>query len=311
MARPAPASTRAATIVSFLTAHPLQGFTISELARHLGMNIASAHATLAVLSDCGFVLRDPVHRTYVLGPALAATGFAALERHPSIGVAIAQAEVLAAELECEIGVTAVAGRDVVILAQRGPEPAASGIGYPGDRSPLLAPMGAPFLAWADEDAVTAWLERAAVEPPLDALYRRVLAQVRDHGFSVATSAIAAPAVVEAMGRLRAEPTDDGAERNLTEVLRATDEMLVLFDGLADADEIVFKAIAAPVFDPTARALLALSITGSGEPVRVDRILALGRRLVQAAGIATRQSRGRVPRRDASRTGTEPADAFSG
>jgi DNA-binding IclR family transcriptional regulator len=43
------------------------------------MNIASAHATLAVLSDEGFVLRDPVHRTYILGPALAATGFAALE----------------------------------------------------------------------------------------------------------------------------------------------------------------------------------------------------------------------------------------
>ncbi|GAA2122949.1 helix-turn-helix domain-containing protein [Actinomadura napierensis] len=311
MARPAPASTRAATIISFLTAHPLQGFTISELVQHLGMNIASAHATLAVLSDCGFVLRDPVHRTYALGPALAATGFAALERHPSIGAAIAQAEVLAAELECETGVTAAAGRDIVILAQRGPEPAMSGIGYPGDRSPLLAPMGAPFLAWADDGAVTAWLERAAVGPPLDALYRRILAQVRGHGFSVATSAIAAPAVVEAMSRLRAEPTDDGAEQNLTEVLQATDEMLVLFDGLSDSDEIVFKAIAAPVFDPTGRALLALSITGSGEPVRVDRVLALGRRLVRAAGIATRRSRGRVPRRDAHHAGTEPADALGG
>ncbi|MBD2893216.1 hypothetical protein amrb99_21370 [Actinomadura sp. RB99] len=95
------------------------------------------------------------------------------------------------------------------------------------------------------------------------------------------------------------------------MLRATDEMLVLFDGLAGSDEIVFKAIAAPVFDPTARALLALSITGSGEPVRVDRVLALGRRLVRAAGIATRRSRGRVPCRDALRSGTEPAGAFSG
>jgi hypothetical protein len=38
------------------------------------MNIASAHATLAVLSDCGFVVRDPVHRTYVLGPALGRDG---------------------------------------------------------------------------------------------------------------------------------------------------------------------------------------------------------------------------------------------
>ena len=99
MARAAPAATRAANILAFLTSHPSRGFTISELVQHLGMNIASAHATLAVLSDAGFVIRDPVHRTYVLGPALAATGFAALEQHPAIEAAIEQAEVLANELD--------------------------------------------------------------------------------------------------------------------------------------------------------------------------------------------------------------------
>ena len=92
MARPAPASARAANIVAFLTAHAGRGFTISELVDHLGMNISSAHATLAVLCDLGFTLRDPQHRTYVLGPALAVTGFAALEQHPAIEAAISEAE---------------------------------------------------------------------------------------------------------------------------------------------------------------------------------------------------------------------------
>ena len=96
MARPAPAATRAALIVSFLTAHPSRGFTITELVKQLGMNIASAHATLAVLGDAGFVTRDPVHRTYVLGSALAATGFASLQQHPAMVSAIDQAELLAA-----------------------------------------------------------------------------------------------------------------------------------------------------------------------------------------------------------------------
>src|SRR2546422_11577059 len=121
MARAAPAATRAASIVAYLTAHPSRGFTISELAQHLGMNIASAHATLAVLCDCGFLVRDPVHRTYVLGPALAATGFAAREQHPAIEAAIEQAELLAHELDAEVGVYAVAGRDIIVLARRGPE----------------------------------------------------------------------------------------------------------------------------------------------------------------------------------------------
>ncbi|WP_238430781.1 IclR family transcriptional regulator [Frankia nepalensis] len=97
----------------FATAHPSRGFMISELVQHLGMNIASAHATLAVLCDFGFVVRDPVHRTYVLGPALAATGFAALEQHPAIETSIEQAGVLAAELGAEVGVSATAGRDVI------------------------------------------------------------------------------------------------------------------------------------------------------------------------------------------------------
>ena len=42
MARAAPAATRAANILAFLTANPLRGFRISELAEHLGMNLASA-----------------------------------------------------------------------------------------------------------------------------------------------------------------------------------------------------------------------------------------------------------------------------
>ncbi|WP_436791513.1 IclR family transcriptional regulator [Yinghuangia sp. YIM S10712] len=294
MARPAPASVRAASIVSFLTAHPSRGFTITELVRHLGMNIASAHATLAVLCDCGFVIRDPVHRTYVLGPALAATGYAALEQHPAIEAAIDEAEKLAAELAAEVGVTAVAGRDVIFLARRGPEPLAQTIGYPGDRSPLLAPIGSVFMAWADDDAITAWLERAELPLELAVYYRKVLADVRTRGFSVPMPPIASPAMIEAMAALRSEPADGDAEPRLREVLQKTDEMLLLLDGLSGSEEVVFKTVTAPIFDPIGRVLLSLSITGPDHPVSIDHILELGRRVAQSASVATRRSRGRAP-----------------
>ena len=71
-------------------------------------------------------------------------------------------------------------------------------------------------------------------------------------------------------------------------------MLLLLDDLSDAEEVVFKNIVAPIFNPIGQVLLALSITGPGESVRVDHIRKLGRRLVQSAAIATRQSRGRIP-----------------
>ena len=240
MARAAPASTRAAMIISFLTAHPSRGFTISELSRGLGMNIASAHATLAVLSDCGFVVRDPVHRTYVLGPALAVTGMAAMDQHPAIGVATERAALLGRQVGAEVSIIAHAGRDFIVLAQRGPVTWwLQEIGYPGDRSPLLAPFGAVFMAWADDAAITAWLDRAALSAPVARLYRRQLAEVRDRGFSVTMMpALSTPAVRDAMSRLRAEPGDDLAEDRLADALRQGEEEMILpLQGIPDADEI--------------------------------------------------------------------------
>jgi len=295
MARAAPAATRAANILAFLTANPLRGFRISELAEHLGMNLASAHATLAVLCDSGFLLRDPVHRTYVLGPALAVTGFAALEEHPAIAAAMEQAALLAEELGAEIGVTAIAGRDVIFVARRGaPAARAASIGYPGDRSPLLAPIGAIFMAWADDDAVTEWLDRAELPARLADSYRAILGEIRTRGFSVPMPPIGSPAVQDAMTRVRSEPTDPAAEHHLTDVLQHTDEMLVSLDHLTGADEIVFKTIAAPIFDPLGRVLLSLSITGPDRAVTVDEVLRLGHRLAQSAAVATRHVRGRAP-----------------
>ena len=295
MARAAPAATRAATILAFLTANPSRGFRISELAEHLGMNLASAHATLAVLCDAGFLLRDPVHRTYVLGPALAATGFAALEQHPAVEAAIEQAELLADELGAEIGVTAIAGRDVIFLARRGGPPAlATSIGYPGDRSPLLAPIGAIFMAWADDDAVDEWLARAELPPLLASSYRDILGEIRERGFSVPLPAIGSPAVQDAMTHVRSVPTDPGAEHHLADVLQQADEMLAPLGRFSPTDELVYKTIAAPIFDPLGRVLLSLSITGPEHAVTVDEVLRLGHRLAQAATVATRHVRGRAP-----------------
>ncbi len=294
MARAAPAASRAVSIVSFLTSHSSRGFTITELVNHLGMNIASAHATLAVLQDAGFVLRDPVHRTYMLGAALAATGFAALEQQPSVSAAIQQAEILADELDAEIGVSAIAGRDVIFLARRGPAPLATTLGYPGDRTPLLAPIGAVFMAWADEPAVHAWLERAAVTGPVVERYRRVLAEIRARGFSVPLRSIESPEVTKAMERVREEPRDEDAEQQLTGVLRHGDEMLLLFEGLSISDSVMFKTVAAPIFDPIGRVLLSMSITGPDHPIPFEQVLRLGYRLLQSAAIATREGRGRIP-----------------
>src|SRR5262249_12721682 len=157
--------------------------------------------------------------------------------HPAVATAIDQAEVLSRELNTEIGVSAIAGRDVVLLAGRGPAPIATSVGYPGDRSPLLAPFGAVFMAWADEAAVSAWLQRAGGTGAAADPCRRVLADIRRRGFSVPLQSIAPPAVVRAMERMRSEPADEEAEHHLTGVLQQADGTLLLFDGLSVSDQV--------------------------------------------------------------------------
>jgi hypothetical protein len=205
------------------------------------------------------------------------------------------AELLAEELDSEVCVLALAGRDVILLARKGPQPLGIALSYAGDRAPLLAPIGAVFMAWTEDDeAVTQWLARASLSAPLENLYRRALADIRARGFNVPMPSIAAPKVVEALKQLRDEPTDDHAEHDYAEALKGSDELLLLLEDLDPIQEVQFKAVSAPIFDPIGRVLLSISVTGGETPVPIGEVLELGRRVAQSASIATRQAHGRVP-----------------
>ncbi len=272
MARPAPAATRAVDVISYLTAHPARGFTLSELVRALGMNVASAHATLAVLDDSGFVVRDPIHRTYILGPALAAVGFATMEQHPAIDAAVEQADVLSTELNRTILVAARAGRDAIFVARRGPAGPGEIPGYPGDKVPLKAPIGAVFVAWATDGGIEQWLERAAAGPAAAIHYRGVLGEIRSRGYAVPLRAM----------------TGDGTGE--------PDEWLDVLDGLASDHLVSVRTIAAPIFDAVGRVQLALSITGGEEPMTALEVHRLGQRLRRTTDAVTKRTRGIGPSR---------------
>src|ERR1039458_5209422 len=72
MTRPALAAARAVEVLNFLASHPGESFTLSELSRHLNLNMASGLSVLKALTDAGYVHRHDSHKTYSLGPALVA-----------------------------------------------------------------------------------------------------------------------------------------------------------------------------------------------------------------------------------------------
>jgi len=275
MARPAPAATRAVDVISFLTAHPARGFTLSELVRALGMNVASAHATLAVLDDTGFVVRDPIRRTYILGPALVAVGFATMEQHPAIDAALEQADALSTELNRTILVAARAGRDAIFVARRGSAVSGEIPGHPGDKVPLKAPVGAVFVAWASDSVIEHWLERAAAGPAEAIHYRGVLGEIRSRGYAVPLRA-SHPHAANAPG--------------------GPDERLDVLDGLASDRFVRVRTIAAPIFDAVGQVQLALSITGGEEPMTALEVHRLGQRLMRTTDAVTKRTRGIAPSR---------------
>ncbi|MER3452150.1 MAG: IclR family transcriptional regulator, partial [Acidimicrobiia bacterium] len=160
MARRAPATERTIAIVEFLASEPERPFSLSELARRLGLNKATAHAVLGALVDAGWLLRHPVDKTYTLGPALVGIGTAAAGRHRTM-VEFAEPEMhrLSEELGLQCFASAVVGEEILILARVGAT-TPLGVTVPvGQRLPLVPPLGTVFMAWAPEAEIDAWLHR--------------------------------------------------------------------------------------------------------------------------------------------------------
>jgi DNA-binding IclR family transcriptional regulator len=290
MARPALAATRAIAVLDFLAAHPTEPFTLSDLAARLDINVASAHAILGVLTDAGYVVRHPRLRTYTLGPSVIALGSAALEHHAVVDVARDAARQLSEEVELEVAVTALAGDDIVFLARAG-EHRARGIPiHVGQRVPLVPPLGSVFIAWATDEAVSAWRARAPKAKGMDA----ALAGVRERGFSVALEVNARRDLADVLDHLADAPADSqlrGTVDDLVSELGASEYQLTSLDRGKRYD---VSMIAAPVFDAAGHAVLALTLVGFEPALTAERVAEYGQRLRDVGIVVTKQSHGRVP-----------------
>jgi DNA-binding IclR family transcriptional regulator len=290
MSRPALAATRSIAVLNFLAAHPGEGFTLSDIAGRLDINVASSHALLGVLVDAGYVNRHPRLRTYTLGPSVVALGSAALERHPAIDMARDAARDLSAELELEVAVTAVAGNDIVFLARAGAHRARGIAVHVGQRVPLVPPLGSVFMAWSDDQQVAAWLGLAADATGLDA----VLAGVRERGYSVALEHDVRRGLGDALDHLADAPVDTvlrGTVDDLLGALGQAEYQLAILDAERSYD---VSMIAAPVFGDTATPVVALTLLGFEPGLAPERVATLGERVRDAGLIVTKRSRGRIP-----------------
>ena len=296
MARPAPAIDRCVAVLNHLAAQPERQFTLSELARDLDLNKATAHGMLNTLADAGYLIREPVTKTYGLGPALIALGNAALSSTPAARLAQPHMTALSRELDLECVASAAIADEIVILASAGnPRPLGINV-QPGQRLPLAPPLGTAFVAWSGAEAIERWLshvgpgqseaareQRSGSDHEADLeRYRQALATVRERGYSVALGGEGQQRLVQALQAAGHEPAGSrrGEEYALVE--------------LAGTTRYRINHIGAPVFGPSGEVTLALFLIGFRGQIAAEEVPRYADRLLEAAAEVTAALRGRHP-----------------
>jgi DNA-binding IclR family transcriptional regulator len=250
---------RTIRVLDFLTTHPGQAFSHSELSRRVGISKATAHSILTSLTEAGYLLRNNDTRQYSLGPALIPLGSVALRSLPAVTAATTQAKLLAEELDVQCVVVWSTAEEMVILAHAGIPRVSGFAGQAGQRLPLVPPMGTAQMAWATDDEVNAWFGRLG-QPITDDLqqhYRDALSEVRRRGYAVGYSVDAYQRLSELYVRANGEIHSPDVAAELQDTLNMLGQEQYLDGNSNSGLRPTFAS--APIFDHQGNMILALSL----------------------------------------------------
>jgi DNA-binding IclR family transcriptional regulator len=264
-------------VVELLAGPGNERLRFSDVVRKLGLTQATTHAILTTLCDRGWASRDPVDKTFALGPALAAVAARVDTARPLAHTARAAALQLAAEFGFAASVVERFGDSLVITAFEDAGQRSGGV--PGDRIRYAPPFGVAFAAWDTDDQQRAWIQRStAADSALAHRLAEVLAHTRERGFDVDCTTPALTRAAHVVGTL----PSDGLPAHVREI---TDQLLAEFTtiGFLSDDDGPRRAqpvatIAAPVFDDHGRVAMIVAVHPLRDLTR-KRIDSVGRRLV--------------------------------
>jgi DNA-binding IclR family transcriptional regulator len=262
-------------VVELLAGSGTERLRFSDVVRELGLTQATAHAILTTLCDRGWASRDPVDKTYSLGPALAVVAARVDTARPLAHTAHTAALQLADEFGYPTSVIERIGDSLVITAFE--DAGRQSRGAPGDRIRYAPPFGVAFAAWDTDEQQRAWIQRSAANnAEVARRLEEVLASTRERGFDVDCTTPALTQAAQVVGTL----PSDGLPDHVREI---TERLLVEFTtiGFLTDDDTARQAhpvatIAAPVFDHRGRVPMIVAVHPLQALTR-KRIDSIGRR----------------------------------
>jgi DNA-binding IclR family transcriptional regulator len=294
---PSPAVLRACDLLSHLAAHPTRPFSVTELARHLGIPRATCDSLLLGLAERGFVRRDAGLR-YELGSGCIVLGDAARSANPALRTAGVYAQALARAQLSVIAVTIRDGDETRVASVFDFGPAFGIRPRAGDAITLVPPFGASFVAWDNAVQIQAWLDRA--QPSLTsaevARYHSALDAVRARGYSITVGTGRQPELAMALEQLIGDAaTDDAADearRVRDEAIRTVTHSEYLAAEVDLRGTTRLTQVSAPVFAPDGTVAASIMLLGPSHDVSAAEIIQLGEMVLVAAGRATQEIGGR-------------------
>lgn len=248
--------------------------------RATGVNAASCLAILGELTQHGYLCRHASRKTYWLGPALIAAGKAAAVANPILKRARTAAESLRTDLSLPVLLsTRVDDEIVCVFSLPGADGRTAGL-RPGERVPLVPPVGASFIAWATLDEAENWIARRA---DADANHiaqwlRETLDLTRERGFHVTLRRPDTEDVASMLARAASGDRTSDFYRQVAAFVEALDVAVAQPD-LLDAEAAYdILLIASPIIDPDTSAIYNLCLGGFTEPLTGAAIAELGHRL---------------------------------
>jgi len=263
VSRPALSASRSIDVIELLALFPQRRFTLSQIAQATQINIASLHAVLKRLSDRGYVVRCPDKKTYGLGPSLIGIGQAALESQPIVARVKRAADELLRELGIPVLLCTVVGEELLALVSLKDASGRTPGMRPGERLPLVAPIGAPFLAWASEAAIAAWIARRTSPAGAHVVdqWRRDLELTRQRGYQVILRSCDVPTVASLMAEMAAGRRSPDYRDELTKMINSIEHHKTQPETIVDDELYDVMLIASPLFDQNGGAAFNLCLGG--------------------------------------------------
>lgn len=278
--RPSPQTTRVVQLFELLAGDAGAGLSLAEVSRRLGVHKASCHSMLTELLNAGWLLRDPVRKSYQLGPALVRLGAAATAKFPALGLA----RPAMAELSSATGAHCIAfsiGADHLTVVDQVRNP--SGPGHPmpvGTELPTRPPFGAALASWLPLDEQRRWLDGAPAG--VREHYRRALDLAVRRGYAVGLHVLGDLRLQDLASLIRATETHHGRVGDLASAL--TEELMLSEDWypatLSPRRHYDVSHVDSPVIGPDGRPILMLSLVPVASMLTGSEVAGLGDVLAQ-------------------------------